>query len=133
MLALAILIFFQCVGCDNRAPKIIGSKASPDGAHTLWITEESGGLRSGVTAIHLARTGDAPEAKNEILNSPECEGMKVAWHDSDNIITGYDSVYGSFHSELRALKPKVSLVRNADIKRLGFDMKEYLSVPCDPL
>jgi uncharacterized lipoprotein NlpE involved in copper resistance len=88
MLTLAALIVFQCIGCDNRAPKVIGSKASPDSAYTLWITEESGGLRSGITAIHLVRTGDAPEARNEILSSPECERVKVAWHDSDNIIRG---------------------------------------------
>lgn len=133
LLGLTALVALQCGGCDNRTPKVISSRASPDGRHVIWITEESGGLRSGVTSVHLTQPSGKPEAENEILTSPECEGVTVAWNGSGEVIIVYKEIYGSFHSKLRSFTPIVSLVRKDEIRNLGINMKDYLIVNCDPL
>jgi hypothetical protein len=131
LFGLGALTILQCVGCDNRTPKVISSKASPDGRHVIWITEERGGLRSGVTSVHLTQSGGKPEAKNAILTSPECEGAQVAWKGNGDIIISYDEIYGTFHSKLRAFSPKVFIIDKKDVKKLGYNLTDYLVISCN--
>lgn len=131
--ALTVLIGLYCGGCDTRVPKVVNSQVSPDGRYVIWVTEEIGGLRSGVTSVHLTAHGLEPEPKNEILRSPECEQTTVSWLDNDTVVIAYQSIYGSFQSELRAADPKVTLVRNSDISRMGLNLQNVMHVPCDPL
>jgi hypothetical protein len=111
----------------------LGSQTSPDGRYTIWVTQESGGINSEVTHIHLVAAGLKPEAVNDILRTPNCEETTVSWADNATVLIAYRTIYASFHSELRAGNPKAILVRQSDVAKLGLQVQNGMNIPCDPL
>ncbi len=132
IIALLVATCLSCAACDSRTPKVVNSQNSPDGRHVIWIMEEIGGLRSGVTSVHVTLKGLKPESKNEVLSSPDCEGATVSWIDDQTVLVSYEYIYGRFNSKLRAIDPNIILLRKNYVKKMGLHPENEMKISCDP-
>lgn len=105
---LAIAMCLGVAGCEEREQKIVASRLSPDGRHVLWVTNEYGGLGSGVVRVHITGKDQVPEPRTVVLRTPECSGAIVGWVDSVTVAVVYESL--SANSFFRA-SPEMNCIQ----------------------
>jgi hypothetical protein len=131
-----LLAIAMCIGataCDEREQKIVASRPSPDGQHVLWVTNEYGGLGSGVVRIHLTRKGQVPEPRTVVLRTPECSGAIVGWVDSVTVAVVYESLSAnSFFSGPPGYDLHTVLVDRRSRIGVEFQLTDGIALPCDP-
>ena len=127
-------VAFLCtvsVGCGDRPTTVVGSLASPDGQHVMWVTNEYGGLGSGVVSVHLAKTGEKPSPVNLLLSTPECTQTIVRWSGPDALEALYDTLTVTRFRPDRS--PRIVLFTHRASNAVNVESPEGgISMPCDP-
>jgi hypothetical protein len=130
---LAVAMCLGVAGCEEREQKIIASRPSPDGQHVLWVTNEYGGLASGVVRVHVSRKDQVPELKTEVLRTPECSGAIVGWIDSVTVAIVYDSLAANnFFSGVPGDDLHTVLVDRRSRIAVDVRLTDGIALPCDP-
>lgn len=130
---LAIAMYLGALGCEERGEQVVESRPSPDGQRVLWVTNEYGGLASGVVRVHVTRRDQAPVDRTIVLQTPECSAAMVDWVDSMTVAVVYDSLdLNRFSSD--ALDDDVHVVLIDRRTRSGRDVRpaDGIALPCDP-
>lgn len=135
-LATAVLLIATCPGltaCEQQKHEIVASRASPDGQHILWVTNEYGGLGSGVVRIHITNKDQAPEPRTEVLATPECSGAFVGWADAATVMVVYESLAANnFYSGVPGDKLHTELIDRRSKTGVDIQLKDGIALPCDP-
>jgi hypothetical protein len=120
-------------GCEKREQKVVASRPSPDGQHVLWVTNEYGGLESGVVRVHITKKDQVPEPRTEVLVTPECSGAIVGWVDSVTVAVVYDSLSAnSFFSGVPGHELRTVLVDRTFQDGINLQPTGGIALPCDP-
>ena len=130
---LAAATCITVAGCGRKDEQIVGSRLSPDGKNVLWVTNEYGGLKSGVVRVHITGKDRVPVVQTEVLRTPECSNALVGWVDSVTVAVIYDSLYlNRFSSDVPGGNLHTVLVDRRS--RSGIDVRQTdgIALPCDP-
>jgi len=130
---LAIAMCLGVAGCEEREQKIVASRLSPDGRHVLWVTNEYGGLGSGVVRVHITGKDQVPEPRTVVLRTPECSGAIVGWVDSVTVAVVYESLSAnSFFSGVPGDELHTVLVDRRSRSGIDVQPTDGIALPCDP-
>jgi hypothetical protein len=130
---LAIAMCLGIAGCEEREQKIVASRPSPDGQHVLWVTNEYGGLRSGVVRVHITKMDQVPEPRTEVLRTPECSDAIVGWVDSVTVEVVYESLSANnFFSGAPGDELHTVLVDRRSRSGIDVQPTDGIALPCDP-
>lgn len=130
---LAIAMCLPVAGCEERKAQIVESRQSPDGQHLLWVTNEYGGLGSGVIRVHITRKDKVPVDGTEVLRTPECSGAIAGWVDSVTVAIVYDSIYlNRFSSGVLEDNLDVVLIGRGSRSDIDARTTDGIALPCDP-
>lgn len=132
----AVLAISTCLGvagCEEREQRVVASRPSPDGQHVLWVTNEYGGLDSGVVRVHITKMDQVPEQRTVVLRTPECSGAIVGWVDSVTAAVVYDSLSAnSFFSGVPGEELHTVLVDRRSRSGIDVQQADGIALPCDP-
>ena len=124
-------ICIASAGCGNRTTTVVGSTSSPDGRHVFWVTNEYGGLGSGVVSVHLTTPVEKPTLANAFLRTPECTATVVRWSGSNAIEISYDAIDVTVFAPDRG--PAVVQLKRRTVNDSNDEpAKGDISLPCDP-
>ena len=130
---LAIAMCLGVAGCEEREQKIVASRLSPDGRHVLWVTNEYGGLGSGVVRVHITGKDQVPEPRTEVLRTPECSRAIVGWVDSVTVAVVYESLAANnFFSGVPGDELHTVLVDRRSRSGIDVQPTDGIALPCDP-
>lgn len=130
---LAVAMCLGVAGCEEREQRIIASRPSPDGQHVLWVTNEYGGLGSGVVRVHITRKDQVPVDGVEVLRTPECSGAIVGWVDSVTVAVVYESLAANnFFSGVPGDELHTVLVDRRSRSDIDVQPTDGIALPCDP-
>jgi hypothetical protein len=120
-------------GCEKREQEIIASRPSPDGKRVLWVTNEYGGLASGVVRVHITGKHQSPQPTTEVLRTPECAGAIVGWVDSVTVAVVYDSLSANnFFSGVPGDELHTVLIDRRSRSGSNVQLSDGIALPCDP-